>query len=129
MKKRSVILVISLALASLACLSMAALDAVERDSVAPTMAAVERVGEDLTPTLSHAGEGEELSPMCALVVADTALNLRDGPSVDDSVLTWLSRGDVVELVSDLDPNWWRVRFEGFEGFARSIYLRDSECVK
>jgi uncharacterized protein YgiM (DUF1202 family) len=114
---------------SLACLSSAVLEQGSggESSVveaAPMMeftdqSAPVRTSPTLTKTLER----------CAVVIADDALNLRAAPSANDSVLTWLDRGDVVVVVSDADPDWWRVRFDDFEGFARSIYLRDSECVK
>lgn len=114
---------------SLACLSSAALEqggggessAVEAAPVVEftDQSAPVRISPILTKT----------SERCAVVIADEALNLRVAPSADDIVLTWLDRGDVVEVVSDLDPDWWRVRFDDVEGFARSIYLQDSECVK
>lgn len=75
----------------------------------------------LTPERAQARE------LCAVVVADEALHLRAGPSVEDIVLTWLRRGDVVRLISKLDSNWSRVRFEGFEGWARGSYLEEVEC--
>lgn len=125
--KKTIVLILCLAFFSLACLSSAALEqggggessAVE---AAPMMeftdqSAPVRTSLTLTKTLER----------CAVVIADDALNLRASPSVNDIVLTWLDRGDVVVVVSDVDPDWWRVRFDDFEGFARSIYLQERRC--
>jgi uncharacterized protein YgiM (DUF1202 family) len=114
---------------SLACLSSAALEqggGGESSVVeaAPVVSVTDEAAPVRTsPTLTKTSE------RCAVVIADDALNLRAAPSANDSVLTWLDRGDVVEVIGKTDPDWWRVRFDDFEGFARSIYLRDSECVK
>jgi uncharacterized protein YgiM (DUF1202 family) len=114
---------------SLACLSSAALEhggggessAVE---AAPVVSVTDEAAPVRTsPTLT------KTSKRCAVVIADDALNLRAAASANDIVLAWLDRGDVVEVIGKTDPDWWRVRFEGVEGFARSIYLQDSECVR
>lgn len=127
--KKTIVLILYLAFFSLACLSSAALEqggggessAVE---AAPVVEFTDQSAPVRTsPTLTKTSE------RCAVVIADEALNLRAAPSANDIVLTWLDRGDVVEVVSDADPDWWRVRFDDVEGFARSIYLQDSECVK
>lgn len=128
MKKISFLL-LCLAFFSLACMSMAG--AASIDDAAP-------VGTSSTltnPSATADTETQTMAPTetqaqrCAVVVADEALHLRGSASESGDVLTWLNHDDVVQLVSDSDPNWWHVRFEGFEGFARSAYLVESECVK
>lgn len=122
-------LFLCLAVVSLACLSTAAgssLPAVDEPapSQVSTMGAVATDEAPLTmePTLVT-------DRSCAVVIAAESLHLRGGASESAEVLTWLNRGVVVELVNNSDPDWWRVRFEGFEGFARSVYLQNVECVK
>lgn len=127
--KKIIISVLCLAFFSLACLSTAAagdLDVSGEVGTAPaltnTPATVDPVRETISPTLVTVQR-------CAVVIASEALHLRSGASESSAVLTWLKRGGVVQVVSDSYPNWTRVRFEGFEGFARSIYLQELECVK
>lgn len=116
--KKTIVLILCLAFLSLACLGSGAIQSVENDFVELVQATVTD-----RPTVAIPAES------CAVVIADRSLHLRGGPSESAEVLTWLKRGDVVQVVSDSDPNWTRVRFEDLEGFARSIYLRGSECVK
>ena len=122
-------LVLCLAFFSLACMSMAG--AASIDDVAP-------VGTSTTlinPSATADTETQTMAPTetqaqrCAVVVADEALHLRESASESSLVLTWLNHGVVVDLVENSDPNWWHVRFGKFEGFARSAYLVESECVK
>ncbi len=126
--KKIMIVILCLAFFSLACLgTSAAVEAVgERDEVAtrsnldghvsPAAAAAE-------PTLTNVPQ------LCAVVVAIDALHLRKGPSADDIVLTWLRSGDVVHVLEQGNPEWWRVHFKSDIGFARSAFLEEVECVK
>jgi uncharacterized protein YgiM (DUF1202 family) len=71
-----------------------------------------------------------ISPqICAVVIADQALHLRNGPSTNAGILTWLNRGDVVYVVDQLNGDWWRVRFGDVDGYARALYLEDSACAE
>ena len=66
---------------------------------------------------------------CARVIADEALHLRNGDSYTALHLEFLRAGDVVELVTKTDPDWWQVRKDDIVGFARAKYLEEVECVK
>lgn len=127
--KQMIFMIACLALNALACLGTASLDggAVVVDSTAAaTMTQIPRavaptVGASVTP--APAGE------RCAVVVAESSLHLRGEPSADGLILAWLDHGEIVIIVDQSDSDWWRVRIDGSAGFARSLYLRELECVK
>jgi uncharacterized protein YgiM (DUF1202 family) len=117
------------AFVSMACMgvgSAAGLSAVDVPGTASTLTNTSAPG-----ATDRATTAPTLLPIerCAVVIADQSLHLRELPSETARVLTWLKRGDVVHVVSIANMQWTHVRFEGFEGFARSIYLEESECVK
>lgn len=127
--KKIMISILCLALASMACLSTAAagsLDVSGEVNPAPASpmasATMDEVPQNVTTTLIP-------DERCAVVIASEALHLRELASESARVLTWLKRGDVVQVVSIANVQWTHVRFEGFEGFARSVYLENVECVK
>lgn len=80
-----------------------------------------------------------VSPVkCAIVTANTALNLRDAPGIHGRVIGYLYHGDVLQVVSydQSDPvfaghslsAWWKVRTaEGVEGWSRSTFLNPIIC--
>jgi uncharacterized protein YgiM (DUF1202 family) len=53
-----------------------------------------------------------------------SVNVREGPSTDNPVLTKLARGEAVTIVSTDDTGWARIRLEGdgLEGFMAMEYL-------
>ena len=57
-------------------------------------------------------------------VAAASVNVREGPGKDNPVLTRLSRGEAVTIVSTDDTGWARIRIEGdgLEGFMSMEYL-------
>lgn len=129
MMKKIRYLLLCLVFFSLACMSMAGAARLDAESPAGTATTLTNAAPALTATLAPTLALDLSGERCAVVIASESLHLRGGASENDIVLTWLDRDDVVQLVSDSDPNWWRVRFESFEGWARSIYLQESECVK
>jgi uncharacterized protein YgiM (DUF1202 family) len=58
-------------------------------------------------------------------VVPEALNIRKGPSINDTVLGILPKDERVELVSNTGQ-WWKIRVAGIEGFVVSDYLRLEE---
>lgn len=129
MKKINLLVVISLVFFSLACLSTAATSSIESES--SIVAERTLTNAPAAAATSTTTPAPTLAPIdrCAVVVAIESLHLRGGPSEAAEVLTWLNHGVVVELVSDSDPDWWRVKLDDLEGYSRSIYLQESECVK
>lgn len=127
--KKTIVILLCLVFLSLACLSTSA--AVNSDpnlpiEISPTLTNAPRAA---APTMTTALMSDSPVENCAVVIADEALHLRGGPSANDIVLTWLDRDDLVHVIEGGESEWWRVSFEGVEGFARSIYLQESECVK
>jgi len=64
---------------------------------------------------------------CARVIALDALNLRKGPSEKDIVLAWLKNNDIVVVVDQSNADWWHIESAVYSGYARAIYLQESEC--
>lgn len=127
--KRTIFMIACLALNALACLGTASLDggAVVVDSTAAaTMTQIPRV---VVPTVGATSTPAPAGERCAVVVAESSLHLRGEPSADGLILTWLDHGEIVTVIDQSDSDWWRVRIDGAAGFARSLYLRDSECSK
>jgi len=125
--KKFILFIFGLSLLSLACLETAMVGGPVQmgTSTAPSVATF-----TLTPALALKGEGETpVVQICAQVIAIEALNLRFGASDQDIVLTWLRSGEVVQVVDQSDRDWWKIERNGEIGFARSIYLRESECEK
>lgn len=140
--KRLLMFVACLALLSLACLQSAI---VSDQSTEPTTGEsqltviseptestesvfLENVGDDggdlsLTPPISLQEDGD----LCAVVVADVALHVRQEASERALVLDWLARGDVVHVVDQSDGDWWFIEREGISGYARSVFLKEQEC--
>jgi uncharacterized protein YgiM (DUF1202 family) len=127
--KKTTVLIFCLVLASLACLSTSGASVTDQQLVTVQHVYGEKpfaVGE-LEPV--QVVTVESTLARCAVVTADTALHLRSGSSVQDDVLTWILSGDVVALLDDANPEWWKVERGTITGYARSSYLREVECVK
>lgn len=116
--KKMIIPIWLLIVSSLACLSGAAIE--KAPTAAPTEAA-HLARALVVPT--------EKTMDCAVVIAAESLHLRSAADPNAEVLTWLHSGAVVDVLDDSNPQWWRVKFEGVEGFARSSFLMDVECVR
>jgi len=125
MNKRLISL-LCLALSSLACLHTAAIADDVKVVATPTFVKVTAESTATAkPSLqpSPAGKGSS----CAVVIANEALHLRSEPNEHAAVLAWLKHGDQVKLISTSNADWWLVRVSSLTGFARSIYLEESEC--
>jgi uncharacterized protein YgiM (DUF1202 family) len=62
-----------------------------------------------------------------VISADEALHLRQDPGSEAQVLAFMVKGEVVELISTKDPDWWLIKWGNLIGYARSKYLRASDC--
>lgn len=125
--KKTTVLILCLGIFSLACLSTAAAESVavvEMNTLAPVGDTDPELARDVSPTRAPT---LVTSQRCAVVIAATALNLRAGAGVNDDVLTWILKGDVVALLDDTDPDWWRVQRGTVAGWARAKYLQESDC--
>lgn len=68
--------------------------------------------------------GGDLGPAPAVGEAEVTsdLNLREGPSTSEDVLTVMMPGDVVEILGDPENGFYPVRFDGEEGWASEDWL-------
>ena len=80
-----------------------------------------------TSSATQAPTAGAVSDQCAEVIAARSLNLRSRASEHAPVLTWLKRGEVVELIGAGNSDWWLIRSGEVVGFARSIYLHRKAC--
>jgi len=76
-----------------------------------------------SPTLlSATAEATARSETCE-VIADEALNLRDTPGIDGTVIAWLKSGDELKIVSGTAAgNWLKVQTaDGLTGYINSTF--------
>lgn len=135
--KRLTIVILCLALLSLACLQSAGVsDQQLAISLTPTILISESAAgavydveaiNDIVPTLTKVSPAIAAARTCARVTAVDALHLRKGPSENDIVLAWLNHGDLVQVLDQSDPDWWFIESRGVSGYARSIYLQIGVC--
>lgn len=66
--------------------------------------------------------------LCYTVIAD-ALNVRESPRYNSSVLGWLYKGELVAVKEKTSSDWWRVKVIGINqpGYVRSSWLRMEPC--
>ncbi|HEY8345912.1 MAG TPA: N-acetylmuramoyl-L-alanine amidase [Symbiobacteriaceae bacterium] len=63
------------------------------------------------------------------VVSTDVLNVREGPSLSDRILTQITEGTRVRLLKEW-RDWWRVRLsDGTEGWVASMYMRRAADVE
>lgn len=124
--KKILLTILVLALASMACLSTGS-TAIE--SPAPEQVTTRLIATEETSEPATVAEPTQTSTpiLCAVVVAPDALHLRNSASLDAGVLIWLRSGEMVQVVDDSNPDWWRVRSAKAEGYARSAFLDVVEC--
>jgi uncharacterized protein YgiM (DUF1202 family) len=124
--KKTFVLILCLALASLACLQ----EVPSAGVIVPAAANLPDKIVSVTPgsnvlasTTLSADDGET----CARVTAETAQNLRAAPGIDAQILGHMKSGEVVQVVNRLDPEWWLIERGGQMYYARSLYLQEAEC--
>ena len=66
---------------------------------------------------------ESLAYGAATVNTDN-LNLRNGPSMANTVLTTLNEGDIVVILERTNNEWYHINFHGVTGYVNTTYLRD-----
>lgn len=124
--KKIPLLILCLALISLACLTPAAI--AETLPTATAAADAQPIAKkDIVPTIIKVPVTAETAATCARVIAIDALNMRKGPSEKDIVLSWLKNNDIVVVVDQVNADWWHIESAVYSGYARSIYLEESEC--
>ena len=65
-------------------------------------------------------------PLAFRYVSATAVNVRQGPSTNDSVIGRLTRGEAVSVVGEVVEGWVQIRIEGdgIEGYVAARLLTD-----
>jgi transcriptional regulator of nitric oxide reductase len=131
--KNLILLILCLALTSLACLSTGQVSAfptaspVATESLVPAAELVQE--QDVispSPQPSPSGRGSE-AEMCAVISAVQALHLRSAANPTSHVMAFMRSGEVVWLISRSNADWWLVRRGRLVGYARSKYLAEMEC--
>lgn len=54
------------------------------------------------------------------------LNVRSGPGSVYAVLMQVAKGTLVEVLDAGEPEWWKIRYQGTEGWAFAQYLKPME---
>lgn len=125
----SILWLVFVPLASLACLESAAVsNQPSAISTQPSMINTQALASSTTqPTLTKTPTAVDDQRTCAQVIAIEALHLRAEPNEHAEILTWLKYGDQVQVISRSNVDWWLVHVGELVGYARSIYLEESEC--
>lgn len=92
-------------------------------------------GETPEPPENAAGAVYELpsnsvptpAPLCAIVTAAEALNLRSAPREGAPHITYMLTGEQVRVIEPAG-SWWRVtNSRGETGYANARYLQEAKC--
>jgi len=124
--KKLCMFILCLALVSLACLdTSAAMVLTAAPSQMPTRFEVTAFSTaavvEALPTMTLPAQ------LCAVVVADEAVHLRGFSGISSRIIGFLNAGDVVQVVSRNNADWWQVKHGEAVGFARSSYLKIVDC--
>jgi uncharacterized protein YgiM (DUF1202 family) len=125
--KKMISILACLVFFSLACLSTA-----ESSKTPPA----EKIGT--LRTLTNDAQGVEAAKVetlrsaqsdsvCAVVIADRALNVRDAAGWNTRILYHLRKGDEVQVIDRSAADWWRVSTSRGEGWARASFLKQTRC--
>lgn len=124
--KKLLILFLTLAAVSLACLQTAepfVTYPAETPTTEPVITVYDVVEIEpeivITPTAAPR--------TCAKVTAIKALNVRIDADEKSTVLDELISGEVVDVVGDIDSSWWLIERGELTGYARAKYLVLSPC--
>ncbi|MDR1590133.1 MAG: C40 family peptidase [Oscillospiraceae bacterium] len=60
----------------------------------------------------------------AATVEATQLNVRSGPGMSNSIVATLDDSDIVVILEKTNSEWFRINFNGTEGYAKSEFFRD-----
>lgn len=124
--KKMIIMILCLALLSLACLETSS-SAIATEQITEVPTRSKKMAMATAPAMVEIRILTAEPETCAKVIADTAQNLRARADLFSPVLAWLKNGDVVQVIGQSDPDWWHVKRGDDIGFARSIFLEVVEC--
>ena len=123
---RMIVLILCLALISLACLQTSGPYWTPGPEM-PASTATILISESPEPTLTKVPTAPPAPQICAVVVAIEALHVRSDADENSQVFDYLERGDIVLVLDQWNADWWFIEYAGLSGYARSIYLKESEC--
>lgn len=126
--RKMIIMILCLALLSLACLETSS-SAIATEQIIEVATRLEKMATITAPAMVKITIVTAEPETCAVVIADTAQNLRARADLFSPVLAWLKNGDVVQVIGQSDADWWHVKRGDDIGFARSIFLEVVECVR
>lgn len=125
--KKIIVLLIVLALASLACLDIVNIANPVSGPIAGTSATLTNEPTAGATGFDSPSATQTSKKICARVTAETAVNVRPAAAASGGVMTWLNAGDVVYVTDRSDSDWWLVHRSDVVGFVRSIYLQIGGC--
>jgi len=94
-------------------------------STLSTSAAVPASPSPVPANLPRTGEGREHT--CAIVIADTALNVRAAPDPTAKVIGWLLTSQIVEVTGASVNNWLPIQYGTLAGWSNSTFLLMVDC--
>lgn len=126
--KKLITLTLCLVFFSLACLGTSSAGEISAD--------VATIGQTLTNVPTAGARVVEEVPVtdlpaqvCAVVIAETAQNLRALPNASASIIGHLQNGERVVVLDEDNAEWIYIKRGDQIGFARSVFLEYAECVK
>ena len=119
-----------LALASLACLETAQTEPTPARATVVTLSATptEIDSAEVGPASQETTSPPEPSPqvaMCGTITASEAVNLRADPTEHSRVLYWLPAKDKVTVI-DRKGAWWKVTALEYTGYVKADYIKECE---
>ena len=91
----------------------------------------EEKSEDVVEEISEEVEEKpeySVSDMDKVMYAQRSVNVRTGPSTDYEKLGALNTNQAVTVTGQADTGWYRIDYDGKEGFVSDRYLGDGEVV-
>ena len=86
--------------------------------------AMESAENDVTAATDNVEEADKIeeTTKTTQMIASKTVNVRKEPNTDCDVIGKLSAGDSVETVEETETGWYKVKFNGEEGYVKSDYL-------
>jgi uncharacterized protein YgiM (DUF1202 family) len=127
MKNRTVILVLTLALA-LGCAWLPKKATISSPVATNTPISDRRAGE-IPPQVGVSAPvpTAAMELQCVMTSAETAQHVRSGPGESLPVRGYILPGETWRLIGPAAGDWWRVQCDEVRGYARALYLQRAEC--
>ena len=123
------IIIFTMMCTSIACLQTAIMPKEQEPTPAtPPQTAMQDLEEPASGAV-YEPETRNVTPKtrtCAIVTADQSLWIRAEPSEKSQAISWLPAGAIIEIKAR-EGDWWYVKSADATGFARAVYLQETEC--